>query len=105
MRSCGRRFRNLCHERTESPIQNSPYRLARPPACVVVFLLLLSLLIADAGCFLRSDPSPFYGRIVVPRSQEFRWSDGACPRFLILRLRPPRRILMPSRAVRGIDGL
>ena len=52
--------------------------LARRRA-LVVFLLLLSLLLADAGCFLRSVPSPFYGRIVVPRSQEFRWSDGGLP--------------------------
>ena len=45
----------------------------------VIFLLLLSLSIADAGCFLRTDSSPFYGRVVAPRAQEFRWSDGGLP--------------------------
>src|SRR3984893_13722478 len=41
--------------------------------------ILFSLLIAEAGCFLRADSSPFYGRVVVPRAQEFRWSDGGLP--------------------------
>lgn len=45
----------------------------------VVFVLLLSLLLADAGCFLRTDSSPFYGNVVVPQGKEFRWSDGGLP--------------------------
>src|SRR5216110_3512931 len=46
---------------------------------LVVGLLLLSILIVDAGCFLTAEPSAFYGRVVVPRAQEFRWSDGGVP--------------------------
>jgi oligopeptide transport system substrate-binding protein len=42
-------------------------------------LLLLSLLVMDAGCFLNQEITPYYGRIVVPRKQEFRWSDGGLP--------------------------
>src|SRR2546429_1764780 len=45
----------------------------------IACLLLLSLLIAEAGCFLKTESSPFYGRVVVPASQEFRWSDGGLP--------------------------
>ena len=40
---------------------------------VLVFALLL------AGCFKGHEPVSYYGRIVVPRSQEFRWSDGGLP--------------------------
>ena len=46
---------------------------------LIAGLVLLSLFIADAGCFLRTVPGTFYGRVVVPRSQEFRWSDGGLP--------------------------
>ena len=41
--------------------------------------LLLCFALADAGCFLSEEISPYYGRIVVPRKQEFRWSDGGLP--------------------------
>lgn len=39
----------------------------------LVFAVLL------AGCFKPHEPTSYYGRIVVPRSQEFRWSDGGLP--------------------------
>jgi oligopeptide transport system substrate-binding protein len=45
----------------------------------VVALLLFAFLIVDAGCFLSPDAGSYYGRIVVPRTQEFRWSDGGLP--------------------------
>src|SRR6476660_2638848 len=32
-----------------------------------------------AGCFTDTAPSGYYGKIVVPRTQEFRWSDGGLP--------------------------
>jgi oligopeptide transport system substrate-binding protein len=32
-----------------------------------------------AGCFSDSAPSSYYGKILVPRTQEFRWSDGGLP--------------------------
>src|ERR1700730_4089337 len=41
--------------------------------------LLLCFALADAGWFLSEEISPYYGRIVVPRNQEFRWSDGGLP--------------------------
>jgi len=37
----------------------------------------LSLLVP--GCFPVDEVSPYYGRVVVPRLQEFRWSDGGLP--------------------------
>ena len=42
-------------------------------ALVVVASVVFSACLSDAT------PSNYYGRIVVPRSQEFRWSDGGLP--------------------------
>ncbi len=39
-------------------------------------LLIISL---TSGCFLDHEVEPFYGRVTVPRSQEFRWSNGGLP--------------------------
>ena len=44
-----------------------------------VSLVLLSLTLSHAGCFLDAKVEPYYGRVVVPRSQEFHWSDGGLP--------------------------
>ena len=41
--------------------------------------LLLALMFSHAGCFLDEKVEPYYGRVVVPRSQEFHWSDGGLP--------------------------
>lgn len=41
--------------------------------------LLLALMLSHAGCFLVEKIEPYYGRVVVPRSQEFHWSDGGLP--------------------------
>jgi len=41
--------------------------------------LLLALMLGHAGCFLDEKVEPFYGRVVVPRAQEFHWSDGGLP--------------------------
>jgi oligopeptide transport system substrate-binding protein len=41
------------------------------------FLLILSL--THAGCFSVEEPTTYYGKVVVPRAQEFRWSDGGLP--------------------------
>src|SRR6185503_1558995 len=46
---------------------------------VVVSLVLLSLTLSHASCFLDESLDQYYGRIVVPRSQEFNWSDGGLP--------------------------
>src|SRR5688572_7729376 len=45
----------------------------------VALALLLTLMFAHAGCFLDETVSPYAGRILVPRSQEFHWSDGGLP--------------------------
>ena len=42
-------------------------------------VLLLALMLSHAGCFLDEKLEPYYGRVVVPRSQEFHWSDGGLP--------------------------
>lgn len=39
-------------------------------------LLVISL---TSGCFLDHEVEPFYGRVAVPRAQEFRWSNGGLP--------------------------
>jgi ABC-type oligopeptide transport system substrate-binding subunit len=41
--------------------------------------LLVSVMFGHAGCFLTAKVEPYYGRVAVPRSQEFRWSDGGLP--------------------------
>ena len=41
--------------------------------------LLLALCLTHTGCFGTSDPSTYYGKVVTPRSQEFRWSNGGLP--------------------------
>ena len=40
---------------------------------------LLLTMLTHAGCFLDEKVEPYYGRVVVPRSQEFHWSDGGLP--------------------------
>src|SRR5689334_1637377 len=42
--------------------------------------LLLILCLTHSGCFSGESPTPYYGgNVVVPRTQEFRWSDGGLP--------------------------
>src|SRR6267142_2927879 len=41
--------------------------------------LLLILSLSHAGCFSDQNSTEYYGKIQVPRSQEFRWSDGGLP--------------------------
>jgi oligopeptide transport system substrate-binding protein len=43
-------------------------------------LAVLGLAVFLSGCFMDSELSPYYGVSVVPRVQEFRWSDGGLPR-------------------------
>jgi oligopeptide transport system substrate-binding protein len=44
--------------------------------------LLLALTLSHAGCFLDEKLEPYYGRVVVPRAQEFHWSDGGLPQTI-----------------------
>lgn len=41
--------------------------------------LLFALALSHAGCFLNETVEPYYGRVAVPDSQLFRWSDGGLP--------------------------
>ena len=41
--------------------------------------LLLILCLTHSGCFAGDEPSTYYGNVVTPRTQEFRWSDGGLP--------------------------
>jgi oligopeptide transport system substrate-binding protein len=41
--------------------------------------LLLIISLTGGGCFLDQEIEPYYGRVVVPHTQEFRWSDGGLP--------------------------
>ncbi|HEY0004612.1 MAG TPA: peptide ABC transporter substrate-binding protein [Pyrinomonadaceae bacterium] len=45
----------------------------------LALLLMLSFALSGGGCFLDHEPEPYYGRVVAPRAQEFRWSDGGLP--------------------------
>ena len=42
-------------------------------------LLLLALSIAPSACFTEQTYEAYYGRVIVPREQGFRWIDGTLP--------------------------
>jgi ABC-type oligopeptide transport system substrate-binding subunit len=46
---------------------------------IVAMSLLLVLSVTGGGCFLDQEVEPYYGKVSVPRAQEFRWSDGGLP--------------------------
>src|SRR5215207_1168217 len=65
--------------------------------------LLLVAALAGGGCFENEEGEQFYGRVNVPREQEFRWSDGGLPRVF-----DPARAAAPpdTDAVRALfEGL
>ena len=41
--------------------------------------LLLALCLTHTGCFTTNEPSIYYGKVVTPKAQEFRWSNGGLP--------------------------
>jgi ABC-type oligopeptide transport system substrate-binding subunit len=41
--------------------------------------LLLVLCLSHTGCFNTNVPSTYYGKVVTPKRQEFRWSNGGLP--------------------------
>lgn len=58
------------------PFRQSQRRRIR----ISVFVsFLLNLCLIQSGCLNSQTSEGYYGRIVVPRSQEFRWSDGGIP--------------------------
>ena len=58
-------------------------KLKRFPPSIQVFLTALTLLassIALSACFRDQTYDSYYGRVIVPREQQFRWIDGTLPR-------------------------
>lgn len=45
----------------------------------VICSLLLAFCLTHSGCFTGNEPSTYYGKVVPPKSQEFRWSNGGLP--------------------------
>lgn len=45
----------------------------------ILATLLLSFTLSHVACFGDETPDTYYGKIVVPRSQELRWSNGGLP--------------------------
>jgi oligopeptide transport system substrate-binding protein len=72
--------------------------LRAPSACALALALALG-----SACFSSDEGEQFYGRVTVPRAQEFRWSDGGLPRVF-----DPARAAAPpdTDAVRALyEGL
>jgi ABC-type oligopeptide transport system substrate-binding subunit len=42
--------------------------------------LVVVIALTNGACLMDTEVEPYYGRAVVPRAQEFRWSDGGLPR-------------------------
>ncbi|HKP47015.1 MAG TPA: peptide ABC transporter substrate-binding protein [Pyrinomonadaceae bacterium] len=42
-------------------------------------MILFSIALSHAGCFLNQQVEPYYGRVAPPGAQQFRWSDGGVP--------------------------
>ena len=40
---------------------------------------MLAVCLIHSGCFTGTEPSTYYGKVVPPRAQEFRWSNGGLP--------------------------
>lgn len=57
--------------------KKSGWGVARWRARVAASVILIISL--TGGCFLDHEIEPFYGRVNVPRAQEFRWSNGGLP--------------------------
>ncbi|HET6890835.1 MAG TPA: peptide ABC transporter substrate-binding protein [Pyrinomonadaceae bacterium] len=54
-----------------------PYK--RRARTLIVGLLLVVLVFAPAGCFTEDSNEPYYGRVAVRSTQDFRWFDGGVP--------------------------
>jgi len=48
-----------------------------PFSCICSFLLAVCL--THTACFNTNEPSTYYGKVVPPKAQEFRWSNGGLP--------------------------
>lgn len=54
------------------------YPPTRLPLRLALSLTLITILVSS-GCFLDNPVEPYYGRVIVPPAQVFRWSDGGLP--------------------------
>src|SRR2546425_3817360 len=61
---------SMAHRRTSGPRRFPVWTAAS---------LLLFLSLSHPGCFTGEHVIPYYGRVVVPNSQDFRWIDGGLP--------------------------
>nr|MBA2524224.1 peptide ABC transporter substrate-binding protein [Pyrinomonadaceae bacterium] len=59
-------------------MKSSPY-IGRRAQTIFAGLLLVVLAIAPISCFEDESYQPYYGRVVVRSSQDFRWIDGGLP--------------------------
>jgi oligopeptide transport system substrate-binding protein len=60
--------------------KHSMFQKRRRQASVKMFATLVVVAsVVFSGCFTDIGSSSYYGKIIVPRSQEFRWSDGGLP--------------------------
>ena len=41
--------------------------------------MLVALCLVHTSCFNTTEPSTYYGKVVPPKAQEFRWSNGGLP--------------------------
>src|SRR5215204_1286868 len=63
-------------------LSNSQMKLKRFPRSAKVLLtgfLLLALTITPSGCFTEQTYDTYYGQVIVPQEQAFRWIDGTLP--------------------------
>ena len=51
----------------------------RRPISLQAAAVMIMMAVLLAGCVTDNVPSTYYGQIIVPRLQEFRWSDGGLP--------------------------
>src|SRR5262245_47750273 len=49
------------------------------PRVLIVGVLLVCLSALTPACLSDDRSSLYYGRVIVPREQQFRWSDGGLP--------------------------
>jgi len=60
-------------------VRRSIYSTRHHASIKLFAALVVVASVVFAGCFKDTAPSSYYGKIVVPRAQEFRWSDGGLP--------------------------
>lgn len=61
---------------SRAPVGRNAFRRSRA-SFFAALLLVFSL--SHWGCFTSEDPATYYGKVLVPSSQAFRWSDGGLP--------------------------